>query len=230
MAADLSRFKKEYTAAVALIKADQWEEGIAAAQENLADIYIPRYWRMKNMLLVAAALDDWYPAERMRLEIEGWWKHTERLCDPNDDEDRAAMANIRVGLDELQAILKSQAPDPVDQDRIRDGSGDEVDEDGDDAENDDSVSADCVEADATVLPSALVTLADSQLATSATLDDALAIMGSPAEDPTYHIASNELMDRLCINRSGMANSVKPPHTLVHHPWLILATISVQRWE
>lgn len=67
--------------AVARLQADDFERCIQLAKDNLTDPTLPRYYRMKNLLLVASSEDDWYVAERCRLEVEQIWYTVNRLTD-----------------------------------------------------------------------------------------------------------------------------------------------------
>jgi len=45
----------------------------STAKYNLTDASLPRFYQMKNMLLVAAAEGDWYEGVRWRMKAEKLW-------------------------------------------------------------------------------------------------------------------------------------------------------------
>lgn len=63
-----STYTTEYRDAVCQFRADQYDDCIALARYTLTDLTLPRDHRMKNLLLIAWAENDWYEAERCRRE------------------------------------------------------------------------------------------------------------------------------------------------------------------
>jgi hypothetical protein len=68
-----SLYRTQYLKAVKLFDEDNFEECIEAARYNLTNNALPHYYRMKNLLLIAGAEEDRYPAERCRLQAEQIW-------------------------------------------------------------------------------------------------------------------------------------------------------------
>lgn len=54
--------------AARLCRKDQMEEGIIKDRKLLAEPSVPRYHKMKLLLLLASALEDWYDANGCRIE------------------------------------------------------------------------------------------------------------------------------------------------------------------
>ncbi|CAI6336464.1 unnamed protein product [Periconia digitata] len=104
---------KKFTEAVneltALYDVDELDECIAGAHELLSDSAIPRYHKMKTLLILASTAEDWKEANAYRLEIETICRQV-RAWHPigeaaNIDE---YLAEIRGTLDELLSVINEE--------------------------------------------------------------------------------------------------------------------------
>jgi hypothetical protein len=78
---------------VALFEAEKYEACIGLAKYNLTDPTLSRYHRMKTMILVAGATDDWYEGEEgenYRRQAEQLWFATRRLYPTEADAETEA--------------------------------------------------------------------------------------------------------------------------------------------
>ena len=62
-------FLKRYNEARAFYDSDKMEERVATAQDLLQETSLPRYFRMKSLLLIAACVDSWYEAQDFLREV-----------------------------------------------------------------------------------------------------------------------------------------------------------------
>ncbi|TKA72034.1 hypothetical protein B0A55_05738 [Friedmanniomyces simplex] len=65
---------------------------------------------LKNLLLNLSAEENWYPAERRRLQAEDVYATAHRLTPAISSEDHVAMQDLRTSLDELAQIQQEAAP------------------------------------------------------------------------------------------------------------------------
>ena len=82
---------------------------------NLTDPTLSRYYRMKNLFLVACSAEDWYERERARREIDRIWSTANRLTNADDEPAQKALHELRGELDGLTEQLKAEAPGEVDE-------------------------------------------------------------------------------------------------------------------
>ncbi|KAK4902763.1 hypothetical protein LTR27_000702 [Elasticomyces elasticus] len=111
-----------------------------AAKYNLTDPTLPAYFQVKNLLLIACAEDEWYPAERCRLQAEDTYANAYRRTPKNALEDCAALQELRESLDELAQNQQKAAPKVVYQRLLRyhhAGELEEPDENEDEGEDED---------------------------------------------------------------------------------------------
>ena len=62
-------FLKRYNEVRAFYDDDKMEECIATAQDLLEEISLPRYFRMKSLMLVAACAESWYEAQDLLQKV-----------------------------------------------------------------------------------------------------------------------------------------------------------------
>ncbi|OQO02698.1 hypothetical protein B0A48_12227 [Cryoendolithus antarcticus] len=79
-------YRRQFLTAAALMDAYKCHECLMNARANLVDPFLPLSWQSKNMPLVAASHDEWYPTERERNCIEKLNVATERLIDPEIEQ------------------------------------------------------------------------------------------------------------------------------------------------
>ena len=63
-------WRGQYLEAAERANAGRWEAGIRAAKRNMRDLTLSRYWRIKNLLLVANATDDWYEVSDLSIPFQ----------------------------------------------------------------------------------------------------------------------------------------------------------------
>jgi hypothetical protein len=85
----------------------------------LADRTIPRFHRMKALILLASTLGDWEEANDCHVEAETMWRMTRRwLPVGNDLELDEFMADLRESLDEVGGVLEQTDSDDNDFDNV----------------------------------------------------------------------------------------------------------------
>lgn len=57
------KYSKDYAEAYAHYEADDLEKAVEVAKYNLTDPTLPRYWQVKNCILIVCASTDWDEAE-----------------------------------------------------------------------------------------------------------------------------------------------------------------------
>ncbi|KAK5702473.1 hypothetical protein LTR17_022270 [Elasticomyces elasticus] len=71
--------------AVKLYNAHKFDDCIEAARDILKDPTLPRYYRIKTLLAITNAEENWYPAERCRREAEDVHLMGQRLTTPENE-------------------------------------------------------------------------------------------------------------------------------------------------
>jgi hypothetical protein len=112
-----SQFTDGFNEANALWEQDRLEECIVKAHELLAEQAIPRYHRMKTLLLLASTVGDWYEANSYRVEAEALWQIVRRWHPEGEDENiDGHMAEIRGILEDADRMLQEEEPKDYDLD------------------------------------------------------------------------------------------------------------------
>lgn len=109
------------------VNAEGLEKRLQVARLNLTDPNLSRYYRMKNLLLVAGAEDDWYERERSRRDIVEIWRTANQLTDEGDEPAQKALGEIREKLNDLTQRLHESAPVPIDESLLAEALGDDDD-------------------------------------------------------------------------------------------------------
>ena len=110
---------------------DKEEECIAAAQNLLEDPDLPRYHRIKTLVLLGSAFNEWDETETCRLEAERLWEQARRHYSHIDNPDASrALAKLRVDLDSVGKMQRDRL------DEMFGNSEDEYEVDDDDDEGD----------------------------------------------------------------------------------------------
>lgn len=157
-----SNHASRYLAAAKLFDEEEFERCIELAEHHLTRLNLPRYYRMKNLLLIAAAEDDWYRAERIRLQVEQIWLTAKRMLDPDKDNEASerGLREVREALDQLKGFQEEDAPSPVhlrllaepdsDEEEDEEEREEEWEEDEDDDENEEEDGSDADDIDTLV--------------------------------------------------------------------------------
>jgi hypothetical protein len=94
---------------------DRLDECIDKTRALLADRAIPRYHRMKALILLASTLGDWEEANDCHVEAETMWRVVRRWHPEGEDlELDAYMKDLRESLDEVGAVLEQTEPEDYD--------------------------------------------------------------------------------------------------------------------
>lgn len=112
-----------------LVQMQDPERCISIARYNLTDPTLPRYYRMKNLLLIASASQDWYEAERIRERVGRIWCDSNRLTDDNDGVGQSALREIRGALDQLKIYQVENAPKDINESLLTSGGDEDEDMD-----------------------------------------------------------------------------------------------------
>jgi hypothetical protein len=98
-------FGRAYNKVVELYDEDDQDKCIAAAQDLLEDPDLPRYHRIKTLILLGLAFEDWDDVETCRLAAERLWEPANRHYSRVDDPDASrALAELRDKLDTMAAM------------------------------------------------------------------------------------------------------------------------------
>ncbi|KAJ8113067.1 hypothetical protein OPT61_g4723 [Boeremia exigua] len=104
-------FTDGFNEANALYKASELFECIDLCYKLLDEPEIPRYHKMKTLVLLGATVGDWHEAKDCRVDAESLWKIGRRWHPEGEDETvDIYMAEIRESLDELNDALKEEQP------------------------------------------------------------------------------------------------------------------------
>ncbi|KAK5734454.1 hypothetical protein LTR17_008955 [Elasticomyces elasticus] len=106
-----AQFTTGYNEVHRLYEENDLEGCIAKAEELLDEPAIPRFHRMKTLILLGNVLGDWNEAEDCRVRAEAIWRVVRRWHPEGADEEvDTAMQELRVSLDDLHEVLREEAP------------------------------------------------------------------------------------------------------------------------
>ncbi|KAH6639701.1 hypothetical protein C7974DRAFT_422221 [Boeremia exigua] len=105
------KFIDGFNEALDLFNADRLVECESALFALLNEETMPRYHRMKVLILLGTIVGDWEEASRYHVAADAMW-HIARSLQPEgaDEEAEKHFAELRESLDELDAVLKDDAP------------------------------------------------------------------------------------------------------------------------
>ncbi|TKA53487.1 hypothetical protein B0A55_12545 [Friedmanniomyces simplex] len=98
---------RDYLEALERFDAADWNECIRLAKCHLSDPTLPRY---KSVRLIVCAEENWYPAERCRLQAEDVYANAHRLTLASMSEYHEALQELRESLNELAQSQQKAAP------------------------------------------------------------------------------------------------------------------------
>ncbi|KFX92596.1 hypothetical protein V490_05291 [Pseudogymnoascus sp. VKM F-3557] len=102
-------FGQAFNKVYELYNEDNQEECISAAQNLLQDPNLPRYHRIKTLLLLGSAFPDWDDVETCRLAAERIWEQAHRHYSRVDDPDaHQALAELRADLDTMGEMQREE--------------------------------------------------------------------------------------------------------------------------
>ncbi|KAH7071979.1 hypothetical protein BKA63DRAFT_577590 [Paraphoma chrysanthemicola] len=97
-------YRQQYRAAAKLFDKDT-EKSIALAKHNLSNMSLPRYYVIKNCILICCALEYWDDANIYRLTAESAYSVAFSIASQqNDKVALEALEDLRADLDELEAF------------------------------------------------------------------------------------------------------------------------------
>ena len=100
-------FTKAFNEANQHYEEDRLDECITQARALLADTAIPRYHRMRTLVLLGSCLGDWYEANSCCTQAEALWRIVRRWHPAGDNKNiDTAMTDIRESIDELEEALQ----------------------------------------------------------------------------------------------------------------------------
>ncbi|KAK5727096.1 hypothetical protein LTR15_002988 [Elasticomyces elasticus] len=105
-------FDEEYNEARGLFDNDDLVGAIDKAQNLLDDSTLPRYHRIKLLLLLSASVSDWHEVDTLLEEARTLWRLARRCIGANTSADAEhVLAVLRESLDTLQAQHEAEDPD-----------------------------------------------------------------------------------------------------------------------
>ena len=104
-----SQFSDAFDALHKLYDNDELDQCIAGAESLLQNNALPRYHRIKTLLLLASTVGDRSDAEGYRSQAELLWRIVRRW-NPEGEDDKVdeALAETRITLDEVKGVLAGE--------------------------------------------------------------------------------------------------------------------------
>ncbi|KAK5174637.1 uncharacterized protein LTR77_001719 [Saxophila tyrrhenica] len=113
-----SLYGQQYLEAVYHFNNGETERCVSVAKLNLTDPTLPRFYQMKNMILLATAEEDWYEAVKWRKKTETLWKATKAMTPSNEQEAQAALGQLRDSIRYWRERHEERAPATIDEARL----------------------------------------------------------------------------------------------------------------
>jgi predicted hydrolase (HD superfamily) len=105
------RFTDAFNHANDLFLADRLVECEAATFALLREETIPRYHRMRALILLGTIVGDWEEAKRYHVAAEAMWRNVRRYHPEGANEEvEKHIAELRELLDDLDVALRDDAP------------------------------------------------------------------------------------------------------------------------
>ncbi|KAI4719890.1 hypothetical protein E4T48_03880 [Aureobasidium sp. EXF-10727] len=106
-----SNYEKDYKNASTAINAGNIDDGLATCESLLTDPELPRYYRIKTLILLASANKAWRQKEDLRLRAEHTWNESRKLHPQGQNETTdSVLAELRASLDELKTEQTETMP------------------------------------------------------------------------------------------------------------------------
>ncbi|KAH0335156.1 hypothetical protein KCU81_g9172, partial [Aureobasidium melanogenum] len=106
-----SQYETDYQNAKTAIDAGNMTDGLAACESLLTDPDLPRYYRIKTLILLASATKEWRQKESLRLRAEHTWTESRRLHPEGQNTTTdTVLAELRESLDELKTEQQKTMP------------------------------------------------------------------------------------------------------------------------
>jgi hypothetical protein len=122
-----------------LFLADRLEECEAAAFALLREETIPRYHKMRTLILLGTIVGDWNEAHRYHVAAEAMWRYVRRYHPVGADEGvERAIAELRELLDDLNDALMGDEEEDDMPDFVLDDTADEEEEEEEDSGGEDA--------------------------------------------------------------------------------------------
>jgi hypothetical protein len=68
------RYQQQYFEVIRHLDEDNEPEAVRAAKRNLTDWSLPRYWQVKNCIIIVFAEEDWHEAEVSCASRDSPWR------------------------------------------------------------------------------------------------------------------------------------------------------------
>jgi hypothetical protein len=122
-----------------LFLADRLEECETAAFALLREETIPRYHKMRTLILLGTIVGDWEEARRYHIAAEAMWRYVRRYHPVGADEGvERAIAELRELLDDLNDALMGDEEDETLEFVLDDTADEEEEEEEEDPEGEDA--------------------------------------------------------------------------------------------
>ncbi|KAG9688219.1 hypothetical protein KCU95_g12079, partial [Aureobasidium melanogenum] len=106
-----SQYETDYQNAKTAIDAGNMTDGLAVCESLLTDPDLPRYYRIKTLILLASATKEWRQKESLRLRAEHTWTESRRLHPEGQNTTTdTVLAELRESLDELKTEQQKTMP------------------------------------------------------------------------------------------------------------------------
>lgn len=93
-------------------KDNRGEECVAKAHEILSDPSCPTYIRIKNLVLLGAAVEDWWEGVEYHRQADHLWHVSRRWRSIGESKPfEAALEKCRAAIDDLGELLDEEAED-----------------------------------------------------------------------------------------------------------------------
>jgi hypothetical protein len=108
------QFTDAFNEALADYKADRLEECDSKLRTLIDDSALPRYHRMKSLVLLGLIVDDFHEANELYVAAEALWHIVRRWHPEGDPKVDSALKEIWESLEDLDESLREQNPDEYD--------------------------------------------------------------------------------------------------------------------
>ncbi|KAH0293073.1 hypothetical protein M436DRAFT_45141 [Aureobasidium namibiae CBS 147.97] len=105
------QYDKDYNTARSAIDAGNIDEGLATCETLLTDTELPRYYRIKTLVLLASANKEWRQKEDLRLRAEHTWSESRKLHPKGQNQTTDdVLAELRELLDTFKTEQRDTMP------------------------------------------------------------------------------------------------------------------------
>ncbi|KAK0837141.1 hypothetical protein LTR03_013044 [Friedmanniomyces endolithicus] len=220
-------YSRKFNAALWFYDRNQLNECAESARDLLDDPGLPRYHRMKTLILLAS-ITGWHDAEECRIEAEQFWRGARvQYSSPTFDEEEA-LTELRTQLDALKAAqdyeLFAGPPGWVDDERDLDASHaesedneEDLDASPSDMEVEEAARAEGVEESRSALDMAMPVAQATATASDQELDTMTPAAGVLSPPPFSNVdVSQNIVGPSSSQLLLFANLLLQPYRPIHH--------------